>query len=146
MSKRTPKSAAKPPRKRYQDMTTDELREATRQYDVPAIKPSGRPLRGNMAARHKRAIEAARRAQASGKPVSNALPPAEKVRIEQMAHEARAKIGRPVVGQGATSVLVSIERGLLTDADRYAEEQGMSRSELIAAGLRKIIKGRRRSA
>src|SRR5258707_209247 len=61
MSKLSPKGAAKPPRKRYQDITTDELREATRQYDVPAINPAGRPLRGNMAARHKRAIEAARR-------------------------------------------------------------------------------------
>jgi hypothetical protein len=146
MSKSKPKGAGKPPGKRYQDMTIDELREATRQYDAPAINPKGRPLSGNMAARHKRVIEAARRAQAGGKPVGNALPAAEKARIDQLAHEARAKIGRPVVGQGATSVLVSIERGLLTDADRYAEEQGMSRSELIAAGLRKIIKGRRKSA
>jgi hypothetical protein len=57
-------------------MKADELRQATKQYDVPTVKPAGRPLSGKMAARHKRVIEAARRAQASGKQVGNTLPAA----------------------------------------------------------------------
>ena len=50
-----------------------------------------------------------------------------------------AKRGRPAVGKGAKRVLVSVERGLLTDADAAAERLNISRSELIDRGLRAAI-------
>jgi hypothetical protein len=53
--------------------------------------------------------------------------------LDQLAR--RRGRGRPQVGQGAKSVLVSIEKGLLARADAYARDQEISRSELIAAAL-----------
>jgi hypothetical protein len=53
--------------------------------------------------------------------------------------------GRPVKGEGAAPVQITIERGLLKQVDDYAQAKGMSRSELIAVVLRKEIK-RKRSA
>jgi hypothetical protein len=51
--------------------------------------------------------------------------------------EAKRKLrGRPVVGRGAKRILVTVERGLLDDADRFAKGRQMKRSELIAVGLR----------
>jgi hypothetical protein len=52
----------------------------------------------------------------------------------------RAKRGRPRVGRGAKAVLVSVERGLLSAADAYARKNKLSRSELIAEGLRNLLK------
>jgi hypothetical protein len=54
--------------------------------------------------------------------------------------------GRPVKGQGAVPVQITLERGLLADADEYAQKKGMSRSELIALCLRKVIAPKKRSA
>jgi hypothetical protein len=56
---------------------------------------------------------------------------------------ARAKKkgrGRPVVGRGAKRILVTVEKGLLADVDRYAKGHKMKRSELIAVGLRLAMK------
>lgn len=50
-----------------------------------------------------------------------------------------AKRGRPQVGRGAEKVRVSVERGLLAEADRMAEALHVSRSELIARGLRAVL-------
>ncbi len=72
-------------------------------------------------------------------------PPAELARAERRARKA-VKTGRPPVGQGATAVLVSIERGLLKEADRTAKARKMSRSQLIALGLRAVIGPKKRSA
>ena len=66
-------------------------------------------------------------------------------KAERRARKA-AKMGRPVVGEGATAVLISIERGLLKEADRTAKARKMTRSELIALGLRRVIAGTKRSA
>ena len=63
------------------------------------------------------------------------LAPAMKKRL---AH-AKAKRGRPRVGQGAASVLVSLERGLLSQADDYAASHNLSRSQLIARSLKGYI-------
>jgi hypothetical protein len=52
---------------------------------------------------------------------------------------ARRK-GRPQVGQGAEKIRVSIERGLLSAADATAKRLRISRSELIAKGLRAVLK------
>jgi hypothetical protein len=93
--------------KPYWEMTTAELREATKEFDKPSSDNYG-----------------------FGKPT-----PVAKAQL------ARAKRrGRPTVGKGATSVLISIERGLLTKADRLAKRHKVSRSELIAAGLRVMLK------
>lgn len=51
----------------------------------------------------------------------------------------RARPGRPRVGQGAEKIRISVERGLLNQADALAERTGMTRSELISRGLRAAI-------
>jgi len=59
---------------------------------------------------------------------------------DQVLHrKAGLKVGRPRVGQGAERVLITVERGLLRKADSYAKRRGMSRSELIAHGLKYIL-------
>jgi len=54
--------------------------------------------------------------------------------------------GRPVKGQGAAPIQITLERSLLADADKYARQKGMSRSELIALCLRKVITGNKKIA
>jgi hypothetical protein len=55
------------------------------------------------------------------------------------ATEAKARRGRPVVGNGSEKINITIERGLLKDADRFAKRSGLSRSQLIASGLQAIL-------
>ncbi len=47
-----------------------------------------------------------------------------------------ARRGRPVVGKGAKGVQVTIEGGLLADADAFAAAHGLKRAQLVAIGLR----------
>jgi hypothetical protein len=47
--------------------------------------------------------------------------------------------GRPRSGEGAVRVLVTLERRLKLEADAFAKEKGMGRSELIARALRQMI-------
>jgi hypothetical protein len=94
-------------RKRYQDMSLDELREATKEYDREHI--AGKPLTPAMKARNDRAMKALREQRRTG--------------------------GRPQVGQGAASVMISLERGLLEKADTFAVRRHMSRSEMVARAL-----------
>jgi len=54
-------------------------------------------------------------------------------------HRQAARRGRPRVGKGAAKLYVSMERGLLKQADEFARAHGMSRSQLIARGVRAII-------
>ena len=91
-----------------------------------------------------------------------ALPDTEKERIwqeidakttEQLraesrplnAHERRQwrrvqrKVGRPRIGRGTTNISVSLEKGLLRKFDQFARKAGMSRSELIAQGVKAMI-------
>ena len=49
------------------------------------------------------------------------------------------KAGRPRIGRGTTNISISLEKGLLREFDRFARKAGMSRSELIARGVRAII-------
>ena len=65
----------------------------------------------------------------------------------QRAQWERAKRrGRPIVGQGAKVISLSVERQLLKEADALAKARGISRAELVARGLRTILaKGRRKS-
>ena len=47
--------------------------------------------------------------------------------------------GRKKVGLGARRILVTVERGLLEEADAYAKANGLKRAELIAEGLRVVL-------
>ena len=49
------------------------------------------------------------------------------------------KAGRPRIGRGTTNISISLEKGLLREFDRFARKAGMSRSELIARGVKAII-------
>jgi hypothetical protein len=95
-----------PRRKSYQNMTLDELREATKEFDAPMPGLPGKPLTPRARAAHKHLL---------------------------------AKRGRPTVGAGAERITTTIERGLLKDADAYAQAKGITRAEMIAAGLRLVM-------
>ena len=58
---------------------------------------------------------------------------------DRKKHARARKRGRPRVGLGAEKIRITIERGLLREADAFARTQRMSRSELIARGLRAIL-------
>jgi hypothetical protein len=51
----------------------------------------------------------------------------------------KRKLGRPMIGKGTTNISVSMERELLKKADSFARAHGLSRSELIASGVRAVI-------
>jgi len=96
--------------KGYDEMTAAELREATREYDREL--PAGHDgLPG-------RPLNAAERRQ---------------------WRAVRRKIGRPRIGQGVRRVMISLEEDLLKRSDVYAKRHHLNRSQLISAGLRKLI-------
>ena len=47
--------------------------------------------------------------------------------------------GRPAVGEGAKTIAVSIERGLLKRADTYAKQHAMKRAQMIAEALKLLM-------
>jgi hypothetical protein len=63
------------------------------------------------------------------------VPAAERAKWER----AVVKRGRPRRGSGATVISVSVERALLQRADLTARQLGITRSELIARGLRAAL-------
>ena len=69
-------------------------------------------------------------------------PKGKPLTAAQKAQHRRAKrrVGRPVVGKGAERVTITMERGLLRAADRFARKTNMSRSELIARGIREVMR------
>jgi hypothetical protein len=54
--------------------------------------------------------------------------------------------GRPTIGQGSKLVPVTIERGLLADADKFARRHRMKRSQMVAEGLRLVMQRERGAA
>ena len=58
--------------------------------------------------------------------------------------QAKRKPGRPRTGQGFKVVSVSLEKGLLSEADRLAKTKGTSRAGLIARGLRAVLAAEKR--
>ena len=98
--------------KRFDHMSASELAKATAEYDKPSIGPGlpGKPLAAGDREVHRRAI----------------------------AH-GKTKLGRPVIGEGATIVPVSIERGLLRQVDRFAKRHKLKRSQLVVEGLRLVM-------
>lgn len=74
-----------------------------------------------------------------GKPLSAA---GKALHRRAAARGARAaKMGRPKVGKGAKIVPVTIERGLLREADSFAKRHGLKRSQMVAQGLRLVMQG-----
>ena len=99
------KKRAKP----YWEMTTEELHEATKEFDDPNYYPPALPI-----------------------------PPEE---LEKL-HRAMRKRGRPRNGLGAKTIALTMERGLLERSDRFARKKGISRSQLVAAGLKAVLSGK----
>ena len=94
------------------------LSDAERDAEVAVFDehPEGipsKPLRGSDKALH-------RLARARGRDVARAA-------------------GRPRVGKGAKIVPVSIERGLLREADAFARRHKLKRSQMVAEGLRLVM-------
>jgi hypothetical protein len=70
---------------------------------------------------------------AETKPLTPAMRKAERA-------ARRKRPGRPKVGLGAEKLRISMEKGLLKQVDAYAKEHGLTRSDLIAQSLRRILK------
>jgi hypothetical protein len=88
-------------------LTAAQLQAAAREFDRPDYRPRFGKAPLDEQRRHDRALRQARRAR-----------------------------GRPRVGNGALRIQVSVERSLLAEADDLARREQISRSELIARGLR----------
>jgi hypothetical protein len=54
--------------------------------------------------------------------------------------ERRRPRGRPKAGGGAMVISLTIERGLLTRADALAKRDGVSRAQLVARGLKLLLR------
>jgi hypothetical protein len=70
------------------------------------------------------------------------LQPGRPLTAEQRALHRRArrrKPGRPKVGQGAEKVRISLERSLLRRTDALAAKHELTRSQLIATALQRLI-------
>jgi hypothetical protein len=60
-------------------------------------------------------------------------------KLRKLWRKAKGNGGRPRVGRGAKRVLLSIERGLLEQADSFAHRQGMTRSEVFSRGVKAVL-------
>jgi len=60
-------------------------------------------------------------------------------RMKKLWDKAKRKGGRPRVGLGAKRVLISVERGLLEDADAFARQRRLTRSELFSRGVKAVL-------
>ena len=99
-------------RKPYSKMNARELAAATARFDREMPGLPGRPLKAAQKKVHRNA-----------------------------AHAAKKKTGRPMTGQGAQTVAVSIERGLLRKADALGKRRKLGRSALFAAALQTLLAG-----
>jgi hypothetical protein len=59
---------------------------------------------------------------------------------DQERRARRKRPGRPKIGLGAQKLRISMEKGLLKKVDAYAQTRGLSRSDLIAQSLKKLLK------
>jgi hypothetical protein len=62
--------------------------------------------------------------------------------MKRLWNKAKGKGGRPRIGCGAARVLISVERGLLDDADACARSQRISRSQFFSEGARLMLSKR----
>jgi hypothetical protein len=77
------------------------------------------------------------------------LSPADRARWERMRankppRRGTGRAGRPKVGAGSKPVLITMEAGLLRAIDAYAEGHDMSRSQLLAEGVRRMLRRKAR--
>ncbi len=100
-------------RKPYWEMTTAELREATKEFDRPFAYEKGTPLTTADKERFRKARD----------------------------HATTVKRGRPRIGRGAARITTTIERSLLLRADSFAKSHGLTRAELIARGMERVLAG-----
>jgi hypothetical protein len=59
--------------------------------------------------------------------------------VERDLHARVRRRGRPRKGRGAQVISLSIEKNLLKRAERFAEAEGLSRSELFSRSLRAVL-------
>jgi hypothetical protein len=64
------------------------------------------------------------------------LPGKPLTATDRVKHRRAGLGGRPRIGEGAAIVPISIERGLLRQADAFAKQHQLKRSQLVAEGLR----------
>jgi hypothetical protein len=64
------------------------------------------------------------------------MSPAERAEERKARHAG----GRPPVGRGSERINITIERGLLAQADAMARRQKIGRSELIARSLQLLVR------
>ena len=60
-------------------------------------------------------------------------------RERQQWRRFKAKMGRPKLGKGAKTISLTVEKGLLEQADAYAKQRGVSRANLVAQSLRAVM-------
>lgn len=63
------------------------------------------------------------------------LTPAQRAQWRRV----KRKMGRPKVGKGAKVISLSVERGLLKEADAFAKRHKLSRAKLFALGLEAVL-------
>ena len=68
------------------------------------------------------------------------LPGKPLTAYDRKLHAMARRRGRPRIGLGAEKIRISVERDLLSQTDAAAKKWGVSRSELIARGLRHVLK------
>ena len=100
-----------PKKKPYTQMTTAELRVATKQFDDPNYHPPALPWGPNERRDQKAAARLAR----------------------------SMKGGRPRIGLGAERIQIAMERGLRMQVDAYARKHRISRSRLLADAIRQYL-------
>jgi hypothetical protein len=61
----------------------------------------------------------------------------ERFRSKALAN--RKARGRPVIGNGAKQVAITVERDLLKRSDAFAKRNNLKRSELFAAGVNALM-------
>jgi hypothetical protein len=102
----------KKPAKPYEQMTLEELREATREFDKELpVGPDGM----------------------AGRP----LNAAERRQWNIVQRDLR----RPRPEKGFKRVTISVDADLLKYSDAYARRHNLNWSQLVAAGLRRIMAG-----
>ena len=92
--------------KRLQEMTATELEEATKEFDAPFAFLKFR-----------------------------SPDPRQQKQLEHANRRAKRKMGRPVSGDGAQRINISVERALLKRIDAVSHRLGLKRSELIARSM-----------
>jgi len=68
------------------------------------------------------------------------LPGRSLTKAQKAQHHRAAKVGRPVLGKGAKRITITMEQGLLGAVDSYARRNKMTRSALIANGVKAMLK------